>query len=205
MVCRLEWRKAKGESRALAGNENGGPEYFTGPPSSPLGRRRSVSCVSLETATRSSPFEIRNSTFESLRLHRAVRLGAVADLKVEALRGRRVIALIVRVRIVDLHVRARILTRVQAALLELVRDLDVIEALKAERDVADRRATLRRHRTRRVVRIAAANDHVAAVFADPRLVLTALVARRHPAEERLVPRDRLLVVRDLEGNVVEPH
>src|SRR3954469_9296784 len=130
---------------------------------------------------------------EALRLDRAILLRAVADLEVEALRRRRVVALIAGVRIVDLQIRSRIRAAGELTLLELREHLDVVEALKAERDVTDRHATLSRHWTRGVVRIAAADDRVAAIVADPRLVLAAFVTRWLPAEERLIPRDALLV------------
>src|SRR5262252_11254428 len=106
----------------------------------------------------------------------------------------------------DITAAAGIDARVQATLLQLRFHLIGIERRDAERDVADRRATRRWRRSRRrtaIAAAAAANDDVADV-ADLALVLAAFVGSGLPSEQRHVEGGRLLVVRHLERDVIEP-
>jgi hypothetical protein len=59
-------------------------------------------------------------------------------------------------------------------------------------------------RRRHPASAATATDDDVADVADVALALAALVGSRLPAEQRRVERDRLLIVRDLERNVIEP-
>src|SRR5262249_23075639 len=140
----------------------------------------------------------------TLSLSAAIRSVRRADLQVEPVRRRRVIALVRRR--VDVAAAAGVFARAQPALLELRFDRVGIEWRDAERDVAHSGAA-RLWRGRRCAAITAAPppDDGAAPVADLALVLAAFIRARLPPEERRVERHGLLVVRDLERDVIEPH
>src|SRR6476646_4347510 len=107
---------------------------------------------------------------ERSRRRFAVRLRRRADLQVEPVRRRRVVALVARG--VDVAAAAGIDARVEPALLELHFHLIGIERRDAERDVPHRRMASRRRRSAAATTAAAADDDVADV-ADLTLILAA--------------------------------
>src|SRR5260221_8972758 len=127
-----------------------------------------------------------------------------ADLQIESVRGRGVIALVARR--VDVALSPGVDAARQAALVELGLDLIGIERGQAERDVTDCRPARRRRRAgpRAPVAAAATPDDDVADIADLALVLTALIGARLPTEKRGVERHGFLVVRHLERDVIEP-
>src|SRR4051812_38000526 len=122
-----------------------------------------------------------------------------ADLQVEAVRRRRVVALVGRR--VDVAASAGVDARGEAALLELRLHLIGIERRDAERDVADARGARSRVRAAAAIAAAAAPDDDVADLADLALTLAALVGARLPSEQRGVERDALLVIRHFERDV----
>src|SRR5437016_1442376 len=121
----------------------------------------------------------------------AVRLRRRADLQIESVRRRRVVALVRRR--VDVASAAGVLTCGQPALLELGLHLIRIEPGDAEGDVAHRRAARRRRRGRgsAAIAAAAATDDDVADVADLALVLTAFILPELPAEQRVIERGGL--------------
>src|SRR5260221_442141 len=108
-----------------------------------------------------------------------------ADLQIESVRGRGVIALVARR--VDVALSPGVDAARQAALVELGLDLIGIERGQAERDVTDRRPARRRRRAgpRAPVAAAATPDDDVADIADLALVLTALIGPRLPPPQKI--------------------
>src|SRR5919198_2259215 len=127
----------------------------------------------------------------------SIRARRRADLQIESVRRRRVVALVARR--VDVAAPAGVDSGGQPALLELGLDLIGIERGDAEGDVTDRGAARRRRGAGSAAAAAAisATDDDAADVADLALILTALVGPGLPPEERGVERHGLLVVRHL--------